>query len=175
MTEIEIIDGCKKGNDKCQKAFYDTYAPKMYAICIKYLQQKEDAEDILVEGLYKAMSNLDKYDALGSLEGWIRRILINESLMFLRKKNKIQFENNDNLLNVTDTQFGSIETELAARDILLLIEKLPLGYRTIFNLYVIEGYKHREIAELLNISIHTSKSQLIQAKEKLQILMQKNH
>jgi RNA polymerase sigma factor (sigma-70 family) len=175
VTEIEIIEGCKKGDDRCQKAFYDTFAPKMYAICLKYLNQKEDAEDILVEGLYKAMSNLDKYDALGSLEGWVRRIIINESLMLLRKRNKIHFETNDSILNIADSDFVSIETNMAANDILKLIEKLPLGYKTIFNLYVIEGYKHREIAELLNISIHTSKSQLIQAKEKLQILMQKNN
>jgi RNA polymerase sigma factor (sigma-70 family) len=175
VTENELIQGCKNGDPICQKAFYDVFSPKMFAVCLRYLQQKEDAEDILIEGLYKVMSNMHKYDGLGSFEGWVRRIMINESLMFIRKKYKVQFESNELLHNEPDNEAFTIESDLAVSEILKLIEKLPVGYKTIFNLYVLEGYKHKEIAEMLNISINTSKSQLIQAKDKLQSLIKKYH
>lgn len=144
----------------------------MFGVCKRYVRAREDAEDILVEGLYKVFANIDKFQGTGSFEGWIRRIIVNEALMFLRKRHNFKADIElDNHLQLSDNQ--TIEHDLAAQDILSLLDKLPTGYRTVFNLYVLEGYKHREIAELLGISINTSKSQLILAKDRMQVLVLK--
>ena len=173
MTEQELIEGCRKKDRKVQKLLYDRYAPKMFGICKRYVKNREDAEDVLVEGLYKALRNIGQFQDKGSFEGWIRRIIVNEALMFLRKQHKhFMTDDIDKAVNTSYDQV-SIEGELAAQDILKLLDKLPDGYRTVFNLYVIEGYKHREIAEMMGISINTSKSQLILAKKKLQGLVRR--
>ena len=141
----------------------------MFGLCKRYLKKREDAEDVLVEGFFKVLTKLDQYSGKGSFEGWIRRIMVNEALMHLRKnKNlKMTLEINDYYLKTMVT----VEDELQAADILNLLDRLPTGYRTVFNLYVLEGYKHREIAEMLDISINTSKSQLILAKKRMQGLV----
>lgn len=137
----------------------------MYGVCRRYLKAAEDAEEVLVTGMYKAMTKMAQYSGAGSLEGWIRRVVVNEALMCLRAKQKmfetVELADWDHATEVT------IESELAAKDLLRLVDALPTGYRTVFNLYVIEGYKHKEIAEMLGISINTSKSQLILAKQRL--------
>ena len=171
MTDQAIIQGCKQDDSKAQRAFYDRFAPKMFGVCKRYIKGKEDAEDLLIEGLFKAIDKIHTYHGEGSFEGWVRRIMVNECLMFLRKKHPLKLSIE---VHPTDAPTKvSIEDDLAAQDILKLLDQLPIGYRTIFNLYVIEGYKHREIAEELGISINTSKSQLILAKKKLQILLEK--
>ncbi len=170
MTDQAIIQGCRQDDPKAQKAFYDRFAPKMFGVCKRYIKGREDAEDLLIEGIFKAIDNIHTYKGGGSFEGWVRRIVVNECLMFLRKKHplKVSIE-----VHPTDAPTKvTIEDDLAAQDILNLLDQLPTGYRTIFNLYVIEGYKHREIAEELGISINTSKSQLILAKKKLQGLLE---
>ncbi len=169
MTEEELIAACKKDDQRAQKVLYDRYSPVMYGVCKRYVQQREDAEDVLVGGFFKVLTNIDQFKGEGSFEGWIRRIIINEALMFLRKRNLFDYAVE---INEADrpTPTTTVE-ELAAQDILELLDGLPTGYRTIFNLYVLEGYKHREIAELLGISINTSKSQLILAKKRLQELL----
>lgn len=172
MNEKELISACKKGDRKAQKLLYDRFAPKMMGVCRRYLKNQADAEDVLVEGMYKVLSKLDKYHGSGSFEGWIRRIIVNEALMLIRKNNN--FKLTVEISNIEIKSQISIEDELAAEDILQLLEKLPTGYRTIFNMYVVEGYKHREIAEILGISINTSKSQLILAKKRLQALVKEN-
>lgn len=170
MTEQAIIQGCRQDDPKAQKAFYDRYAPKMFGVCKRYIKGREDAEDLLIEGLFKAIDNIHTYSGNGSFEGWVRRIMVNECLMFLRKKHPLKLSIE---VHPTDAPTKvSIEDDLAARDILKLLDQLPTGYRTVFNLYVIEGYKHREIAEELGISINTSKSQLILAKKKMQALLE---
>lgn len=172
MTEFDIIQLCQQQDPKAQKLLYDRYAPKMYGVCRRYVPNKEDAEDVLVEGMFKVFDNIESFQSMGSFEGWIRRIVVNEALMFLRKKRLLTVDTDAAELNTLELSHPlSIEHELAAQDILKLLEQLPTGYRTIFNLYVIEGYKHIEIADMLGISINTSKSQLILAKEKLKKLM----
>lgn len=172
MTEFDIIQLCQQQDPKAQKLLYDRYAPKMYGVCRRYVPNKEDAEDVLVEGMFKVFDNIESFQSMGSFEGWIRRIMVNEALMFLRKKRLLTVDTDAAELNTLELSHPlSIEHELAAQDILKLLEQLPTGYRTIFNLYVIEGYKHIEIADMLGISINTSKSQLILAKEKLKKLM----
>ena len=170
MTERELILACKKQNRRAQQELFDRYSPTMFGVCKRYLKKEEEAEDVLVEAFYKVLTKLNMYNGDGSFEGWIRRIVVNESLMNLRKNQKLKMnvEINPNLDRPTKL---NIEDELAATDILNLLNQLPTGYRTVFNLYVVEGYKHREIAELLGISINTSKSQLILAKKKMQELV----
>ena len=167
MTEQELIAGCKAQDRKAQKRLYDVYAPKMLGVCRRYVGSREDAEDVLVEGLYKVMDRIEQYGGGGSFEGWIRRIMVNESLMFLRKQRILVIELETEMNSLEHSAPVTIEHELAVADILKLLERLPIGYRTVFNLYVIEGYKHIEIADLLGISIHTSKSQLVLAKERM--------
>lgn len=170
MTEKELIEGCKKKDRMAQKLLFDRYSPKMNGICLRYLRHTEDAEDVLVEAFFKVLTNINQFKSSGSFEGWIRRIVVNECLMFLRRRHNFNMtlEVDANLKIQTDK---NIEDELAAQDILHFLDQLPTGYRTIFNLYVLEGYKHREIAEMLNISINTSKSQLILAKKRLKGLL----
>lgn len=137
----------------------------------RYLKRLEDREDVLVEAFFKVLTNIEQFKGNGSFEGWIRRIVINEALMFLRKKHN--FNMTVEIDDVDVPWHSNVQAELEARDILDLLDQLPTGYRTIFNLYVLEGYKHREIAELLDISINTSKSQLILAKKRMQEMLEK--
>ncbi len=176
MTELELIEGCRRDNRIAQKALFERYSPKFFGVCKRYIKQREDAEDILIEALYKAIANINSYKGEGSFEGWIRRIVVNECLMFLRRQTNFHLtaELDDRFHGIEDDALNIAE-QLAGQDILGLLDKLPTGYRTVFNLYVIEGFKHREIAEQLNISINTSKSQLILAKEKLRNLLGKEN
>lgn len=171
VTEQDIITGCRRQDRKAQRALYERYAPALLGVCRRYMKTDEDAEDTLVEGLFKAMTNMDKYAGTGSFEGWLRRIAVNECLMALRKRRDFM----NNMADLSTVQVAemapSVVDELSAREIVSLLDKLPTGYRTVFNLYVMEGFKHREIAEELGISINTSKSQLILAKKRLQELM----
>ena len=144
----------------------------MNGVLLRYLRSREDREDVLIEAFFKVFDKLDKFRGEGSFEGWIRRIVVNEALMFLRKQHDFNRH-----LEISDLDHPVAEVvfnRLATQDILQLMDELPTGYRTVFNLYVIEGYKHREIADLLGISINTSKSQLILARKRMQELLEKN-
>lgn len=142
----------------------------MLGLCTRYVGVS-DAEDVLVDAFFKVFDNLDSYKNEGSFAGWIRRIVVNEALMFLRKrKRRPHTDEITASLAVKDTRYTA-EDLLQAEDILEVLEQLPEGYRTVFNLYVIEGYKHREIADLLGISINTSKSQLILARKRMRELL----
>lgn len=171
MTEQDLILAVKKQDRKGQKELYNTYAPKFLGMLKRYLYNLEDREDVLVEGFFKIMKNIGQYSGKGNFEGWMRRIMVNEALMLLRKRNKFKL-----MVEISNVEISSksvIEDEMAAQEILDLLEQLPVGYRTVFNLYVLEGFKHREIAELMGISINTSKSQLILAKKRMQTLIKK--
>lgn len=150
---------------------YDRYAPAMFGVCRRYIKRKEDAEDTLVEAFFRVLQNIEQYKGEGSFEGWVRRIVINECLMFLRRRDVFRFDIGlaDWDREVPENASGA----LTAAGILGMLDHLAPGYRTVFNLYVIEGYKHREIAEMLGISINTSKSQLILARKRLQVLLGK--
>ena len=172
MTENELIEGCRQKNRKAQKRLYELHAPVMFGVCMRYVKNRQDAEDVMIEGFFKVMTNIHQFKGAGSFQGWIRRIMVNESLMFLRKQHN--FRMTVEVSNIEIKSQVTIEDELSAQDIINLLEKLPTGYRTVFNLYVLEGYKHREIAEMLEISINTSKSQLILAKKRMQSLIKRN-
>ncbi len=155
-----------------QQLLYERFSPTMFGVCKRYLKTREDAEDILLEGMFKAITNIRQYHGKGSFEGWIRRIIVNEALMFLRKKQLLKISLDTYPFDAKSADV-SIEEDLAAQDILNLLHQLPTGYRTVFNLYILDGLKHREIAELLGISINTSKSQLILAKKRMRALLKK--
>lgn len=170
MTENTLIERLREQDRAAQKWLYDRYSPLMFSVCRRYLRSGEDAEEALVSGFFKVFSQIDHFAGAGSFEGWIRRIMVNEALMMLRKKQPLVFPGEEWAFPENVDGF-SIEAEMSAREILDLLDHLPPGYRTVFNLYVLEGFKHHEIADTLGISINTSKSQLILAKEKLRNLL----
>ncbi|MDF1694870.1 MAG: sigma-70 family RNA polymerase sigma factor [Saprospiraceae bacterium] len=168
---IHIVEKCRKDNPKAQKELYDLYAPLFMSIAMRYMKKRELAEDVMVMGFYKIFSKIDKFKGEGSFEGWMKRIIVNEALMQIRKHNNLYMTLE--LKDIDKAESSSVLDDLAYEDLLALLDELPPGYRTIFNMYVIEGYKHREIAELLDISINTSKSQLILAKKRMRELFKK--
>lgn len=161
----------KSGDPVAQRSLYEAYKAVLFGICRRYIGDYHEAEDVFVVAMTKIFKNLDQYSGDGSFEGWMKRIVVNESLMHLRSK-KMHFQEIEHQLVPID-----IEEELdASMDIAYIIEainELPDGYRTVFNLYEVEGYKHKEIADELGISINTSKSQLILAKKKLREFLKK--
>lgn len=147
---------------------YDRFSPTMLAVARRYTARDPDAEDVLVGAFYKVFSKISSFSESGSFEGWIRRIVVNEALMLLRKNHALKQASE--IADVNPQYFATPATasaRLAEADIMRQLDLMPAGYRTVFNLYVIEGYKHREIAEMLGISINTSKSQLILAKKRM--------
>ena len=174
MIDEKLIDLCRNGDANAQKILYEQFAVKMFRTCYRYVKNECDAEDILVEGFFKVFNNLSKFEMRGekSLEAWIRRIMINESLMFLRKQHNYKMVPAESISNLGSNSLS--EVDLYAEDIYKLVRRLPTGYRTVFNLYVVEGYSHREIAEQLSISENTSKSQLSKAKAWLRKLLNQN-
>ncbi|MEO7922171.1 MAG: RNA polymerase sigma factor [Chitinophagaceae bacterium] len=167
ISDSDLILGCIQGNRRMQEELYRRFSPRMYAVCLRYAGNAEEAEDILQEGFIKIFKKLDSFRSEGSFEGWVRRIFVNTAIEHFRRKRY--------LMPVTEKEENSIEgkytsvlDELAEKDILSLVQELSPGYRTVFNMYVVEGYTHKEIADMLGISEGTSKSQLSRAKVILQ-------
>ncbi|MEO9211350.1 MAG: RNA polymerase sigma factor, partial [Ginsengibacter sp.] len=163
LSETDLIKGCINGDRQMQKLLYQQFSSKMYGICLRYSENTEDANDILQEGFIKVYKNLGKFRSEGSFEGWLRRIFVNTSIEHFRKKVKFY--------NVTEVQENTIEDNnidaldsLATKDIMNMINQLSPGYKAVFNMHVIEGYSHKEIADILGITEGTSKSQLARSK-----------
>lgn len=165
------MEQCKKGDPKSQKQLYDMYAPLFMSMAMRYMKNFPEAEDVMVMGFFKIFDNINKFKGEGSFEGWMKRILVNEALMQIRKQSNLYMT--IELSEVDQADDSSVIDDMAYEDLLELLDELPPGYRTIFNMFVIEGYKHREIADLLDISINTSKSQLILAKKRMRELIKK--
>ncbi len=167
FTEKELVSECLKSNRRCQELLYLKFSRKMMGVCIRYTRSKADAEDMLQESFIKVFSKLSQYRFEGSLEGWIRKIVLSTVLNYLRKQN-YQFQSIEEDLADTieeeDDQFEHVELEKLVK----AIRELSPGFRAVFNLHVIDGYTHKEIAEILGISPGTSKSQLYAAKLALQ-------
>ncbi len=166
-NEKEIIERCIMGDRKAQTLLYKKHSPKMFGICMRYAKNNTDAEDILQEGFIKVFRYLNDYRGDGSFEGWMRRIMITTSLNFYKKKNLLKNDIDLDRLKINLSSSPEAISNMTMDELLSLIQKLPSGYRTVFNLNTIEGYTHQEISELLNISINTSKSQLSRAKSSL--------
>ena len=167
LTEKEIITGCLKGDNKSQRYLYDRYAPIMLTVCRRYIKDQGIAEEIMIKGFTLVFDKLDQFRMEGSFEGWIRRIMVNESLGWLRKNRNMYLEVDIDEAN-RELYVEQISAVLHAEELMRMINELPQGYRTVFNLYAIEGYSHMEIAEKLGISVNTSKSQLSRARSYLQ-------
>ena len=153
-----------------QEELYHRFAPKMYAVCLRYAGNAEEAEDILQEGFIKIFNKIESFRREGSFEGWIRRIFVNTAIEHFRKKNYLK-PLTEVEENTVEGKYLSVLDTLAEKDIIQLVQQLSPGYRTVFNMYVIEGYTHKQIAEILGISEGTSKSQLSRAKLILQDLV----
>ena len=170
-SEEALLRDCRKGKPSAQHELYERFAPKMLGVCYRYIHDREEAEHVMIGGMVKVFEKLDQYLGEGSFEGWMRRIMVNESLMYIRKNKNmslvVEVESAEYELN-----YHSLESSLETADLLALIAELPVGYRTVFNLYAIEGYNHKEIAELLEINENTSKSQLSRARKYLQNRLQ---
>jgi len=165
--ETELIHACKKQHAKAQRILYDKYASYMLGLCKRYVRGELEAEDVMIGGFMKVFSKIDLFEGKGSFEGWMKRIMINESLGYIRK-NKAMYLETDIEAADKEPELDKLSTALEAKDLLKMINELPSGYRTIFNLYAIEGYSHKEIGELLGINENTSKSQLSRARMHLQ-------
>ena len=169
MTEEELIRGCIRGEATCQKELFNRYASRMLGVCHRYARNAADAEDILQDAFIKIFDKMSQFKFEGSFEGWIRRIMVNTALKkySLRRYEKevVGYEVKD---RDEDAMEPSTYAHLSQKDILDLVNNLPDGYRLIFNLYVIEGFQHEEIAEMLNIQPGTSRSQLVKARGMLQ-------
>lgn len=166
--ETEWIEGAKRGDRKSQKALYDLLARKMLAVCLRYMGDKDLAEDILQDGFVTLFSKLDSYSGAGSFEGWARRIFVTTALMSLRKKDTLKnSEDIDAAWDISSDDPTAIQ-KIGYADLIKMIAAMPPGFRTVFNMYVIEGYSHKEIAESLGISETTSRSQLQRARMMLQ-------
>jgi RNA polymerase sigma-70 factor (ECF subfamily) len=175
MTEEALLHGCITNQASAQRALYDKYSHKMFAVCYRYGHNREDAEDMLQEGFIKVFSQIHKFENRGALEGWIRRIMIHTCINIL-KKNK-RFNESVDLIHAGNLQVreDSIPSIVQAKEVVECIRMLPMGYRTVLNLYAIEGFSHKEIAEMLDVEESTSRSQYTRAKAMLEdILLKKN-
>lgn len=166
-----LIESCIRGERKSQKELYDLFSPKMFAICLKYAKQQMDAEDILQEGFVKLFNNLHKFRGEGSFDGWVRRIFVNTAIEHIRKK-LVSTDVGEGLENSVADKHVSVLDKMYEKDLIRSSRTLSEGYRTVFNLYAIEGYSHKEIATQLGITESTSKSQFSRAKALLRSMLQ---
>ncbi len=168
MTEKQLIEGCRKGERLAQKELYDTYSRKMMGVCLRYVNDRETARDLLQDGFVKVFTSMDSYTGLGSFEGWLRKIFVNCALEYLRKSDVLReaadLDNSAELVNPD----SSVISEMSAAELMKLVQQLPAGFRAVFNLFAIEGYSHKEIGEMLDITESTSRSQFTRAKQLLQ-------
>ncbi len=167
MTEAELVRKCQQGNRQAQHALFQTYADRFYRLMFRYVRTHQDAEDLVMVAFVKIFNNIKTFvlTANGGLEAWMRKVMVNEALMLLRKKHSLNLTETIDALNPDHDQ-GSWQLS-EPEDLYNMILDLPPGYRTVFNLFVVEGYDHREIGEMLGISENTSRSQLFKAKQLL--------
>ena len=172
LNTKDLIEKSKSGDRKAQQQLYKRLCAPMMGVCIRYMKNEVDAEDVLLEGFYKVFSNLKKfsYESEQAFFGWVKRIMVNEALMKLRRNKEIQ------ILTINEDLDKEIDISpleaLQTADLLKIIREIPLGYRTVFNLYEVEGYSHQEISEQLGVSVGTSKSQLFKAKKLLREILE---
>ena len=166
--DLRLIESCIKGDRAAQKVLYDRLAPRMFPLCIRYVGDREKAEDILQDGFVTLFTRLDSYKGEGSFDGWARKIFVTTALMELRKKDALKMSEDLETVRGMKTEMTSQLQNIGYKDLMKVITQLPPGFRTVFNMYTIEGYSHKEIGEILGISETTSRTQLSRAKTWLQ-------
>lgn len=171
MTDEQLVKGCVEGKPSAQQYLFDKYSRKMMGVCLRYAEDNQEAEDVLQEGFIKVFSAISSFNGKGSLEGWIRKIMVNTALDSYRKNSATKYAQEisemDHVLGTNDYILENMEVE----GLLNILRKLPEGYRMIFNMYAMEGYTHKEIGERLGISINTSKSQYSRARAYIQKML----
>jgi RNA polymerase sigma factor (sigma-70 family) len=171
--EQQLISECLKGDRAAQKRLYELYSGKMMAVCLRYCRDRETAKDLLHDGFLKVYTHIDSFKGAGSFEGWIRRIMVNTSLEYLRRQNDEGYHIDvEEAYSLTDDDIGALE-RMQAEELIRIIQRLPDTYRTTFNLFVVEGYSHKEIAEVMNITESSSRVYLTRARQMLQSLLAK--
>lgn len=174
MDENALLAACLVGDPNAQRIFFDQFSSTMMGIALRYMKDEQLANDVLQETFIKAFENIHKFKNVGSLEGWLKKITVNTALDHLRKEKKFQFTS-EIIDSSNELSYGeNAVTKLQADDLMRIIQSLPDGYRTVFNLYAIEGYSHKEIAEILEITESTSKSQYSRAKSLLRNILEKH-
>lgn len=164
MTDDELIEKCLKGDQRAQRALFDKFSRKMMSVCMRYIGDREHAEDVLQDGFVKVFTHLASFKREGSFEGWIRRTMVNTSLDYLRKQKNLAID-----ADISEAEFLAGEDEkvlskMRVEQLMELISDMPPGYRTVFNMYAIEGYSHQEIAKELGVTESTSKTQFRKAR-----------
>src|SRR3954465_10825257 len=171
MTEEAILQGCLKNNAAAQKALYLKYSAKMLVVCYRYAHKREDAEDMLQEGFIKVFSQIHTFESRGALEGWIRRIIVHTCINNLKKNKRFNESVDIIYANSIQVREESIPSIIQAKEVVECIRLLPIGYRTVLNLYAIEGFAHKEISFMLDIEESTSRSQYTRAKAMLEEIL----
>lgn len=164
----QLIQACINGDRHSQNKLYELFGPKMFSVCIRYSKNREEAEEIVQEGFIQVFRSLRNFEFAGSFQGWIRKIMVYSAIQYYRSKSKMHPVINIESVNAEEQGSENILTQLGKKELLKMVQQLPTAYRMVFNLYVFEGMKHREIAGLLNIAEGTSKSNLFDAKKILQ-------
>lgn len=169
IDEQQIIEGCVRGESWAQKKIYELYSSVMMSVCVRYVSDRETARDLLQDGFIKLFTKADTYSGTGSFEGWMRRIFVTTALEYLRRndalRQSVSIEEFENYIEDVDV---SILDKISAEDLMACVTELPNGYRTVFNLYAVEGYSHSEIANMLQIKEASSRSQFLRARRILQ-------
>lgn len=169
-----LIEKCQKRDPKALEELYKTYSPLMYGVCLRYVKDREDARDLLHDGFIKVMDNLSSFRNTGSFEGWMRRIMVHVAINFYRRHIIRRNESDFSIADSLENDSVDVISQMSAQELMKHVQSLPDGYRMVFNLYVIEGYKHDEIGQLLGISENTSKSQLMKARRVLMSKIKEN-
>ena len=168
LTDEQLLYQCLNNNRKAQNILYKKYSPKLFGTCLRYSKNNTDAEDILQEGFIKIFRYLKDFRNEGHFEGWMRKIMVTTALNFYKRKSLLNKEVDPDFVNAPSMSIPDVISLLSSEELLSLIQELPDGYRMVFNLNTIEGYSHKEIGEIMNISVNTSKSQLSRARNSLQ-------
>lgn len=174
MDDATLIIECVNGNPRAQRLLFDKFARKMFSVCLRYAKNEEQAEDVLQDGFVKVFGKLKDFKSEGSLEGWIRRIMVNTALDQIRKNNKQLGDTNIDDVGYKIENNDFIVENMMAEDLMKMVQAMPDGYKVVFNMFAIEGYSHSEIADTLGISENTSKSQYSRARAYLRERIEKN-
>ena len=169
LREKDLIKGCLKNDEKALDELYKQFSSKLFGICLRYAKNKMEAEDLLHDGFIRVLDNLKHFRFEGAFEGWLRRIMVNTSINYYNKKGRHSEEIDMENLSENMVFNDDILSQISTKELLSIIQKMPKGYRMVFNLFAIEGYKHREIAEIMNISESTSKTQFAKARKYLRV------
>ena len=165
-NEAQLIKKAVQNNRDAQRILFEMHSPKMLSVCRYYIKDVQHSEEVMLNGFFKVFKHLGSFKSEGSFEGWMRRIMVREAISFLRQKKSVEFVSED--VEIYDQKIHTIDSEMNMAELQQLIDNLPEGYKMVFVMYAIEGYKHHEIADMLSISIGTSKSQLFKARKLLQ-------